>query len=95
MTVAWWTALHAQGITHEELDKFRSDEHAWVLLQDEPAIDHNKEQDEKIGYLTGRQERVFERLSTLENHDGEREREIGDQKKNMELLSNLLEKQHK
>lgn len=92
--------LH-KGVPQEDLDKakaeFREELHQYVkeyspyVFDKQGLADRNKEQDEKIGYLTGRQERVFERLNGLDTYNTIDMREKQEIQTKLKLLGDTLD----
>jgi len=76
MTVAWWTALQAKGMTQGEKE--------FIALQ-------QTTQDEKIGALMGLKDRIFDRLKMIEEKHISYDRDMSDCDNKIKMLTNYIE----
>jgi hypothetical protein len=96
LVLAWFTAFSGHGVTQTQMEEY-VDKHS-PYLADKPALsEHQRVQDEELGKLAGRQDRVFETLSTHTNDITDCKREVtrleADLKTKMDLVASFLEQQ--
>ncbi len=92
LLLAWFTAFEGKGVTSKEMQEY-VEKYSPVLPKDQALQTSN------IGELRGKQERIFERLSSLENNERVDEKEVTEFKtevrKNNELVASYIEEQRK
>jgi hypothetical protein len=80
MTVAWWTALQARGMT-------QADKELLTVQQ--------SSQDKSIGELQGKMDRAFDRLSKIDEKHVAYESQISDIYSKIKLTADYLEEQRR
>ncbi len=94
LVVAWFTAIQNKGVTSRDLEDY-VDKHSPYLADKALLAEHNRTQDESLGILRGKQERVIDRLGVLETIQKDSDRDLSDCKKEMKLVADYMEEQRK
>jgi len=92
LLLAWFTAYSGKGVTLKEMQEY-VDKYSPVLPKDQAL------QTAQIGELRGKQERIADRLSSLENNEKVDEKEVTEfkteQRKNNDLVATYIDEQRK
>jgi len=92
LLLAWFTAYSGKGVTLKEMQEY-VDKYSPVLPKDQAL------QTAQIGELRGKQERIADRLNSLENNEKVDEREVTEfkteQRKNNDLVATYIDEQRK
>ena len=92
LLLAWFTAYSGKGVTLKEMQEY-VDKYLPVLPKDQAL------QTAQIGELRGKQERIADRLSSLENNEKVDEKEVTEfkteQRKNNDLVATYIDEQRK
>lgn len=97
MTVAYFTALRGQGVQSQDLSTLRKELQEYTDTKSPYAKDKellsniNSQQDRAIGELQGKQERVFERLKTIEEKNIEHNSAFTEINGKLKFLGDTLE----
>jgi len=90
MTVAWFTAMQAKGISESELKAYVKEYSPYVFDKDNLAR-QQAAQDTEMGRIAGRQERVLERLGKIDELHVGYDRSIQDLYKKVDTITNYME----
>jgi hypothetical protein len=99
MTVAWWTAREAKGVSPKELSDVRVEMQRYTDTNSPYARDkelialQQATQDQKIGELSGKMERVFERLGKIDEKHISYDNSISDLYGKVRLFGDYIEGQ--
>jgi len=94
LMIAWFTAWQNKGVSSKEMTEYVRDYGPYVF--DKPTlVEHNRQQDEKIGILIGGDERIQARLNALENYNVIDIKEKQDLETKLTVITHLLEEQQK
>ena len=92
LLLAWFTAYSGKGVTLKEMQEY-VDKYSPVLPKDMSTMNS------QLGVITGKQERIFDRLYSLESNEKTDEKEVVEFKtetrKNNELVAAYIEEQRK
>lgn len=94
MTTAWWTAWQQKGVTQEKMEAYVRD-YSPYMMDKQLLADHNRSQDETIGIIRGKQERVIERLALIEQQEKLDEQDRSSMHTKMDIVAKMLEDQQK
>lgn len=92
--LAWFTALLSKGVTQKDLEDY-VDKHSPYLGDKGILFEHNREHDEAIGVIKGKQERVIDRMTVMETIQTEQTRDLQDCKKEMGIVADYIDGERK
>ncbi len=92
LLLAWFTAFQGKGVSQKEMQEY-VDKYSPVLPKDITTLSG------QIAVMVGKQDRMFESISTLQNNERTDEKEVTEFKtetrKNNEYVANYIEEQRK
>ena len=96
LLLAWFTAFQSKGVTTKELQEY-VEKYSPYAQQRDVIQQHFTNQDQAIGQLQGKQERLYERMNANEYKITECDRQITelhtDVKTKMDIVATFLEQQ--
>ena len=90
LLLAWFTAMQSKGVTQSQVEDY-VDKHSPYLLDKAVITEHNSAQDRQIGILEGKQDRMQDRFSKVDEKDVGYENDINDLKNKIKLLTDYIE----
>jgi len=90
--LAWWTAFQGKGISQREMQDYVTN---YYTAERRAVVEHTSVQDEKLGILSGKTDKMSENQSEMKVNQKETERDISEIREKMKLTANYLEEQAK
>ncbi len=95
LVTALFAALSNKGVTTKEMQEYVKDFSPYNKDVEHLLTEHNLYQDTAIGVLTGKQDKITERLSVQEATQKEQDRDLTDCKKGMKNAADFIEESRK
>ncbi len=92
LLLAWWTAFQAKGISQKDMQEYVS---SYYTTEKRVIAEHTSRQDENIGSLMGKQEKLFEYVAEMKSNQKDHDRDITEIKAKLKLTGDYLEEQLK
>ncbi len=90
--LAWWTAFQSKGISQKDMQEYVS---SYYTTEKRVIAEHTSRQDENIGSLMGKQEKLFETIGEIKSNQKDHDRDITEIKAKLKLTGDYLEEQLK